>query len=106
MSSEQNSNPEEMASLLLDGETLTVPTGLQNKDGYSVTLECSLLPSQSERKWVLVTATANDTDIGFIDARYIPETGYGIIESPHHRRSGIYPATHDDFQQVMMDFLL
>lgn len=79
---------------LLNGETVVVSTSLESSDGNPITLECYIIPSEYPRKWILITAIANQVAIGFVDARYFPESQRGVVESQHFSRSGAHNAPH------------
>jgi len=83
---------------LLDGETLIFSTALESTEGHPVILELYMLPTSSPRKWVLVTAIANQIDIGYVDVEYIPRVNQGSIEGKHFRHSAVYFAPHSDIR--------
>lgn len=89
----ENFSPAEIAKLL-QGETVTVSTQLESTNGEPISIECYIIPTSSDRKWILVTATAGQVAIGFIDARYFPEPTRGVVEAPHLSRSGVHNAPH------------
>jgi hypothetical protein len=94
--------PEEVAGLLR-GETITVSTQLESSEGHPVVLECYVIPTESPRKWILITALANQVAIGFIDARYFPDTQSGLVEAPHLSRTMAFDAPHSEIRATALD---
>jgi len=66
--------------------------------GYTVSLLCYIIPTDSPRKWVLVTAVANQISIGFVDGIFLGDNGNAAIESPHMLRSRRYDLPHTDIR--------
>jgi|GEM_PF-2425038 len=79
-------------------KVLTLPTTIESVSGYPVSLECYIIPTDSPRRWILVTAIANRIAIGFVDGRFFGDSGNAGIESPHILRSGRYDLSHVDIR--------
>lgn len=98
----ENFSPAEIEKLL-QGETITVSTQLESTNGEPISIECYIIPTPSERKWILVTAAAGQVAIGFIDARYFPEPTRGVVEAPHLSRSGAFDVPHTSIRLTSGD---
>jgi GNAT superfamily N-acetyltransferase len=88
---------------LLTGETITIATSLESSEGEPVTIECYIIPSQYPRKWVLVTAFANQITIGFVDAQYYGNYATSKIETPHTMRDADENFPHTAIRHLASD---
>lgn len=65
---------------------MLIQTSLESSNGEAVTIECYIIPTDSPRKWILVTALANQVAIGFVDGIFYGEHGTSKVEAPHTMR--------------------